>query len=175
MAWGKLIQASWIFLVGPFKAIMLHTEFITWYRYILIPHKLPDNKVHGANMVPTWVLSAPCWPHEPCYQGCFFLEYSDQTSSVASPVIPSLLTSPGLLVTTSMLCNTDRVMSHFNVHFVSLRFFILPNPDKGNYIYGIFFKELHHLESWMLTEKTSPSKSCLMRAFNHFENIIWSL
>ena len=33
----------------------------------------PDNKVHGANMGPTWVLSgprwAPCWPHEPRYQG----------------------------------------------------------------------------------------------------------
>ena len=26
---------------------------------------------HGANMGPTWVLSAPCWPHEPCYQGSF--------------------------------------------------------------------------------------------------------
>ena len=29
---------------------------------------IPDNKVHGANMGPTWVLSAPdglpCWPHE---------------------------------------------------------------------------------------------------------------
>ena len=33
----------------------------------------PDSKVHGVNMGPTWVLSAPdgspCWPHEPCYQG----------------------------------------------------------------------------------------------------------
>ena len=31
----------------------------------------PDNKVHGANMGPTWVLSAPGWdpccPCEPCY------------------------------------------------------------------------------------------------------------
>ena len=29
--------------------------------------------VHGANMGPSWVLSAPgrppCWPHKPCYQG----------------------------------------------------------------------------------------------------------
>ena len=24
---------------------------------------LPDSKVHGANMGPTWVLSAPCGPH----------------------------------------------------------------------------------------------------------------
>ena len=35
--------------------------------------KIPDSKVHGANMGPTWVLSAPWWtpwwPHEPCYQG----------------------------------------------------------------------------------------------------------
>ena len=34
-------------------------------------YSYPDNKVHGANMGPTWVLSAPrwapCWPHEPCY------------------------------------------------------------------------------------------------------------
>ena len=29
----------------------------------------PDSKIHGANMGPIWVLSAPCWPHEPCYQG----------------------------------------------------------------------------------------------------------
>ena len=31
----------------------------------------PDSKVHGANMGPTWVLSAPdgphIGPHEPCY------------------------------------------------------------------------------------------------------------
>ena len=35
----------------------------------------PDNKIHGANMGPNWVLSAPggppCWPHEPCYQGSY--------------------------------------------------------------------------------------------------------
>ena len=33
----------------------------------------PDSTVHGANMGPTWVLSAPdvvpCGLHEPCYQG----------------------------------------------------------------------------------------------------------
>ena len=33
----------------------------------------PDSKVHGANMGPTWVLSAPrwasCWPHDSCCQG----------------------------------------------------------------------------------------------------------
>ena len=29
----------------------------------------PNSKVHGANTGPTWVLSAPCWPHEPCYLG----------------------------------------------------------------------------------------------------------
>ena len=29
----------------------------------------PDSKVHWDNMGPIRVLSAPCWPHEPCYQG----------------------------------------------------------------------------------------------------------
>ena len=28
----------------------------------------PDSKVHGANKGPTWVLTAPDGPHEPCYQ-----------------------------------------------------------------------------------------------------------
>ena len=34
----------------------------------------PDSNVHGANMGPTWVLSAPDGPHvgpnEAAYQGC---------------------------------------------------------------------------------------------------------
>ena len=29
----------------------------------------PDSKIHGANMGPTWDLSVPYGPHEPCYQG----------------------------------------------------------------------------------------------------------
>ena len=29
----------------------------------------PDSNVHVAYMGPTWVLSAPGGPHEPCYQG----------------------------------------------------------------------------------------------------------
>ena len=29
----------------------------------------PDNKVHGANMGPVGPRWAPCWPHEPRYQG----------------------------------------------------------------------------------------------------------
>ena len=29
----------------------------------------PYSKVHGANIGPTWVLSAPDGPHEPYYQG----------------------------------------------------------------------------------------------------------
>ena len=38
------------------------------------PLNQPDSKVHGANMRPTSVLSAPdgwtpCWHHESCYQG----------------------------------------------------------------------------------------------------------
>ena len=28
-----------------------------------VPKNIPDSKVHGANMRPTWVLPAPDWPH----------------------------------------------------------------------------------------------------------------
>ena len=37
--------------------------------YIYSQSLKPDNKVRGANMGPTWILSAPDGPHEPCYQG----------------------------------------------------------------------------------------------------------
>ena len=29
----------------------------------------PENKVHGAHLGPVGPRRAPCWPHEPCYQG----------------------------------------------------------------------------------------------------------
>ena len=32
--------------------------------------RVPDREVHGANLGPPWVLSAPCWLHESCYHGC---------------------------------------------------------------------------------------------------------
>ena len=44
-----------------FEVISLLVRFI-------VSH-IPDSKVHGANMGPTWVLSAPDGPHEPCSLG----------------------------------------------------------------------------------------------------------
>ena len=46
----------------------------------LFTELMPDSKVHGANMGPTWVLSAPCGPHEPCYQGCYPAEHGHTAS-----------------------------------------------------------------------------------------------
>ena len=52
-------------------------ENMIWY-VIIWCHKInyPDSKVHGAYMGHTWGRQvrprwAPCWPHEPCYQGSF--------------------------------------------------------------------------------------------------------
>ena len=54
----------------------------------------PGSKVHVANMGPTWVLWAPVWPHEPCYQGCDALLASPVTdlgTEVMSLRMPSPL------------------------------------------------------------------------------------
>ena len=50
---------------------------------------IPDSKVHGANMGPTWVLSAPGGPHvgahKPCYQGYWqSIEQSSQPQTIAA-------------------------------------------------------------------------------------------
>ena len=36
---------------------------VEWQTIILTNDSYPDNKVHGVNMGPTWVLSAPDGPH----------------------------------------------------------------------------------------------------------------
>ena len=67
--------------IGSVGNLMLITSAATTLLYIArlsqmvcLHFVVPDSKVHGANMGPTWVLSAPdCspyWPHEACYQGC---------------------------------------------------------------------------------------------------------
>ena len=49
----------------------------------------PDSNVHGANMGPTWVLSAPDGPHfGPCYQGKL-ADTEWGTSSYVTPVLHS--------------------------------------------------------------------------------------
>ena len=52
----------------------------------------PDSKVHGANMWPTWVHLgpvgprwAPCWPHEPSYQGLGAYLWYDQCHEFSFP------------------------------------------------------------------------------------------
>ena len=37
---------------------------------------------HGAHLGPVSPRCAPCWPHEPCYQGCFFPSVSSSRDSV---------------------------------------------------------------------------------------------
>ena len=37
--------------------------YATGVELVLVTHIFPDSKVHGANMGPTWVLSAPDGPH----------------------------------------------------------------------------------------------------------------
>ena len=53
-------------VVGPYRYRVI-TETVPWqcYATIFVFHttKTPDSKVHGANMGPTWVLSAPDGPH----------------------------------------------------------------------------------------------------------------
>ena len=48
-------QAMFIMAILRLIKVHLYTETVRW--------RFPDSKVHGANMRPTWVLSAPGGPH----------------------------------------------------------------------------------------------------------------
>ena len=55
---------------------------IVFKSYIKIPVINPDRKVHGANLGPVGPRWAPCWPHEPCYQGTFTLIHTKSMNFV---------------------------------------------------------------------------------------------
>ena len=67
IAWSYLIEENFMFsfLVRwniywiSLRDVITQHRLMEW-KYII---KLPDNKVHGTNMGPTWVLSAPFGPH----------------------------------------------------------------------------------------------------------------
>ena len=49
-----------------------HTR-IYIYMYIYIPHIIRSWGHHGTHLGPVVPRWAPCWPHEPCYQGYYRL------------------------------------------------------------------------------------------------------
>ena len=64
--WAKQAERIYQCYYDRFK----HTIFLT-----LVSARNHKNRCNTSQiaryMEPTWVLSAPCWPHEPCYQGWF--------------------------------------------------------------------------------------------------------
>ena len=68
-----MIEVCYV-LVYYVRAELTISNVTKWYVIIgnqsILEENIPDGKVHGANMGPIWVLSAPDGPHEPCYQGC---------------------------------------------------------------------------------------------------------
>ena len=85
MSWYRCVSRRWIFSAGTVQCIYRTKSWSLFYqkcptisRHSVDEHKatlvlfskvslvindFPDCKVHGANMGPTWVLSAPCGPH----------------------------------------------------------------------------------------------------------------
>ena len=57
-------------LVTPNPGVMeISIELLSSSNSVRLKSTCPDSKVHGANMGPTWLLSAPDGPHVPCHQG----------------------------------------------------------------------------------------------------------
>ena len=89
----------------------------------LIDALIPDNKVHGANMGPTWVLSAPDGPHV----GPMNLVYRDITQSICHRisiwfVVPLLLLVFGASMGFSYQYCQQIKMSNMNVAIVLSRY-----------------------------------------------------
>ena len=67
---GRVIMCFQLIVSCQIWSAVTHGSFKLERGLACIKYAFTNNTFHGANMGPTWVLSAPCWPHEPCYQGC---------------------------------------------------------------------------------------------------------
>ena len=68
--------------------IVSPTDTLKHFHFVYLVN--PDSEVHGAIMGPTWVLSAPDGPHEPCYQG-IHMEWCCHLSRLCGIVFACLL------------------------------------------------------------------------------------
>ena len=85
MKYMVILVRHWIIFYMAFR--ILHglaydfhiSRFTCWFNtYVIQRNAVPDSKVHGAYMGPTWGRQDPVgphvgWPHELCYQGCLWL------------------------------------------------------------------------------------------------------
>ena len=78
---------------------ILHTVSLSYIQSRIAQMKgrryIPDSNVHGTNIGPTWFLSAPDGPHDPCYQGCKYththtLNIRQQQDTISLGQIPGL-------------------------------------------------------------------------------------
>ena len=58
---SKTIRSMQLLLMHRIRASPCHQQLCYWQH--MISWSSPDNKVHGANMGPTWVLLDPGWSH----------------------------------------------------------------------------------------------------------------
>ena len=88
-----------------YKCSSLHFNEFHWQ---VINITYPDSKVNGANMGPTWALSAPdgpLHPHEPCYLGFYRRQEANPPPDLGKCIRPGKVTCAGVFV----------------IHFVDLR------------------------------------------------------
>ena len=61
-----------IYIVHTHCLLMINSwcsaVIVKWYSALLYFFNNPDSKIHGANVGPTWALSAPDGRHVHCYQ-----------------------------------------------------------------------------------------------------------
>ena len=64
VGWQKLKDTSLILLqYGEHPLLQRLPETLVWLCWCSVAKPTPDSKIHGANMEPPWVLSAPDGPH----------------------------------------------------------------------------------------------------------------
>ena len=70
--------------LGLWEGMALHSP---WWNIFSV--NIPESKVRGAYMGPTWGQQDPCVPHEPCYQGCYYVPEPHRNWSTAESIHPS--------------------------------------------------------------------------------------
>ena len=74
---GRWVKLLWQYHVRFYVRMLTGSEPFTHVKYYLEDpdrHQVSCGQ-HGAHLGPVILRWAPCWHHEPCYQGCHFVKW----------------------------------------------------------------------------------------------------
>ena len=131
------MKSSWHTWMQDPRELSVTLDAVVRWRilfYTLFSWNYPDNKIHGADMGPTWVISAPDWPHEPCWQCTWVLKIRLQNQNGQVWLLLLIYCCNSWLIYWYSECNMTSEILYFSPRNASLWLLIFAGLELDNIV-----------------------------------------